>query len=275
MDVVQGSERFTTLSLFMYTYVFKHVKYVKIHRVESKHPPISTRLVMWDAAPIARFAVPLRLLVPAKADTAAVLARAPLPLVLAEAAPTTVMTLAPLPLVLTEAAADAVLARAPPQLVLAEAAPTAVMTLALMPLVLTEAADSAVLARVPLQLVLADAASTAVLTPAPLPLVLTEDRGLAGLLGCRRIWRWRCGWSQAQCVGWVHITPVVLAALALWPAGCVPLAQHSLLALRCSLQTINVIRHPVLRRVLGGCAINHVQLLFSLASTGLNLLHGT
>ena len=56
MDVVQGWERFTTLSLFMYTYVCKHVKYVKTHRVESKHPPISTRLVTWDDTPIACFA---------------------------------------------------------------------------------------------------------------------------------------------------------------------------------------------------------------------------
>jgi len=58
--------------------------------------------MMWESAPIARFAVPLRLLVPGKASAAAVgLARAPPPLVLAEAAPAAVLALAPPPLVLT------------------------------------------------------------------------------------------------------------------------------------------------------------------------------
>jgi hypothetical protein len=108
--------------------------------------------------------------------------------------------------------------------------------------------------------VLADAATAAVFAPAPLPLVLAEDRGLAGLLGCRRMWRWSCGWTcgRARCIGWVHITLFVLAALALWPSGCVPLLQHSLLAPCGSLRAIRAIQHPALRRILhveASCAV--------------------
>ena len=96
-------------------------------------------------------------------------------------------------------------------------------------------------------------------------LVLAEDRGLAGLLGCRRMWRRSCGCSRARCVGWVRITLVVLAALALWPSGCVPLLQHSLLALRGSLRAIRVIRHPALRLILhvkASCAVGAALPLF-------------
>jgi len=49
----------------------------------------------------------------------------------------------------------------------------------------------------------------------------TEDRGLAGLLGCKRIWRRSC--VQARCIGWVCTTLFVLAALFLW------LSRHMLL----------------------------------------------
>jgi len=69
--------------------------------------------MMLDSAPIARFAVPLWLLVSAKVSPAAILARAPLPLVLAEAAAAAVLARVPPPLVLAEAAPAAVLARAP------------------------------------------------------------------------------------------------------------------------------------------------------------------
>jgi len=225
--------------------------------------------MMWDSAPTVRFVVPRRLLVLAQATAAAVLAPAPPPLVLAEAAAAAVTALKPQPLVLTEAAAAAVLApvplplvlaetvvaavlvRAPPPPVFAEVAAAAVMVLSPPPLVLTEDVAAAVLAPAPPPLVLAETAAAAVMVLVPLPLVFAEDRVLAGFLGYRRIWRRRCGWRQAQCVGWVHITLVVFAALVLWPAGCVPLIQQSLLSLRGNLRTINVIRHPVLHRILG------------------------
>jgi len=82
-----------------------------------------------------------------------------------------------------------------------------------LPLVLAEAACVAVFARTILLLVLADAAATAVFAPALLPLVLAQCRSLQGLLGCSRM---SC---QAQCIGCVHTSLFVLAALSLWPSG--------------------------------------------------------
>jgi len=119
------------------------------------------------------------------------------PLVLADTATAAVFAPAPPPLLLAEAAATAVFACAPLPLVLAEAAATAVFTPAPHPLVLAQAAAAAVFALAPLPLVLTEAAAAAVFAPAPLPLVLTkaaatEHRGLAGLLGCRRIQRRSC-----------------------------------------------------------------------------------
>ena len=207
--------------------------------------------MMWDSAPTVRFVVPRRLLVLAQATAAAVLAPAPPPLVLAEAAAAAVTALKPQPLVLTEAAAAAVLAPVPLPLVLAETVVAAVLVRAPPPPVFAEVAAAAVMVLSPPPLVLAETAAAAVMVLVPLPLVFAEDRVLAGFLGYRRIWRRRCGWRQAQCVGWVHITLVVFAALVLWPAGCVPLIQQSLLSLRGNLRTINVIRHPVLHRILG------------------------
>jgi len=145
--------------------------------------------------------------------------------VLAEAAATAVFALAPHLLVLADTATATVFALTPLPLVLAEAAATAVFARAPAPLVLAEAAAAAVFALAPHSLVLAEAAASAVFAPAPHALVLAQGRGLAGLLGCRRMWCRSC----ARCIGWVHTTLFVLAALSLWPSG--PL-QHSLLARR-------------------------------------------
>jgi hypothetical protein len=122
--------------------------------------------------------------------------------------------------------------------VLAEAATTAVFTPAPPALVLAHAAASAVFASTPLPLVLADAATSAVFAPALLPLVFAQSRSLAGLLGCRRMSCRSC--DQVQCIGCAHTSLSVLAVLALWPSGCVPL-QHSLRARCVSLQAIRMI----------------------------------
>jgi len=88
--------------------------------------------------------------------------------------------------------------------------------------VLAETAAATVFAPAPASLVLAEAAAAAVFAPALHSLVLAEGRGLAGLLGCRRMWRQSCG--QTQCISWVHSRLFVLATLSLWPSGrCVPL----------------------------------------------------
>ena len=76
---------------------------------------------------------------------------------------------------------------APPPLVLAEAAAATVFAPAPLPLVLTDAAAAAVFAPASPPLMLAEAAAAAVFALAPPPLVLAEGRGLAGLLGCRRM----------------------------------------------------------------------------------------
>jgi len=97
--------------------------------------------------------------------------------------------------------------------------------------------------------VLADATTAAVYAPVSLPLVLAqaataaEGRGLAGLLGCRGMWRQSIG--LAQCIGWKRL--FFLSVLSLWPCGPLP---HSLLAHRGCLQNIHVIRNPTLRRIL-------------------------
>jgi len=214
-------------------------------------------LVIADTAAAAVFArAPLPLML-ADAAAAAVFAPALPPLVHAEAATTTVFALVPLPLVLAEAAAAAVFARAPLPLVHADAAAAAVFAPALPPLVLAEAAAAAVFTNTLLPLVLAEAAAAAVFAPAPPFLVLTERRGLVGLLGCRRMF---CkSFGQTRFIGWVHTTLLVLAALSLWPLGCVPL-QHSLLVRSGSLQAIRVIRHPVWRilHVEAHCAVGAV-----------------
>jgi len=150
---------------------------------------------------------------------AAVFAIVPEPLVLADTAAAAVFALAPLPLVLADGIAAAVFARAPLSLVLADTTAAAVFALC------------------PHSLVLADAAAATVFALAPLPLVLTADRGLAGLLGCKRMWHRSYG--NARCIGWVHTSLFVLATLSLWPS-CVPL-QHVLLARRSSLWAISVI----------------------------------
>ena len=92
------------------------------------------RLMLWDFAPIAHFAVPLRLLMLTKADTATLPTQSPQPLVLAEGSAAAVLAEALHPLVLTEAAAAAVLAPALHPLVLAEATAVAVPALAPRPL---------------------------------------------------------------------------------------------------------------------------------------------
>jgi len=102
--------------------------------------------------------------------------------------------------------------------VLTDAAPTAALALAPLALVLAEATAATVFALAILPLVLAEATATAVFAPAPPPLVLAD---LAGLLGCSRRWRQSC--YQARHIVWVHITLFVLAALSLWPTGCVRL----------------------------------------------------
>jgi len=105
--------------------------------------------------------------------------------------------------VFTEAAAAAVYAPAPPLLVLTDAAATAVFPLAPLPLVLTDTSAAAVFARAPLPLVLAVPTAAAVFALFPLPLVLTQSRGIAGLLGCRRMWYRSCG--QARCIAVINI----------------------------------------------------------------------
>ena len=233
-------------------------------------------LVLTDTADATVFTRIPHSLVLAETVATAVFTCTSLPLVLADAAATAVLALAPLPLVHAEATASTVLAHAPPPMVLADAAATAVFTLAPLPLVLADAATSAVFTLSPVPLVLADAATAAVFTlalpplvlaeaaaaavfaPALLPLVLAQSRSLAGLLGCRRM---SCqSYDQACGIGCVHISLFMLAALSLWPSGCVPL-QHSLLARCGSLQAIRVIRHPTLRRILHGdafCALSAV-----------------
>ena len=143
----------------------------------------------------------------------------PASVVLADGIVAAVFAIVPLPLVLADGIAAAVFARAPLSLVLADTTAAAVFALC------------------PHSLVLADAAAATVFALAPLPLVLTEDRGLAGLLGCRRMWHRSYG--NARCIGWVHTSLFVLATLSLWPS-CVPL-QHVLLARRMSLWAISVI----------------------------------
>jgi len=213
--------------------------------VFARAPP---SLVFAEAATTAVFARTPPALVLAEAATAAVFARAPLTLVLADAATATVFAPAPLSLVLADAAATTVFTCTSHSLVLAYATAATVFAPAPLPLVLADAAATTVFTRTPHPLVVAEAAAAAVFAPAPLPVVRAEGRGLAGLLGCRRMWRRSCG--RARCIGWFRITLCVLAALSLWPCSvrCVPL-QHSLLARRGSLRAIRVIRYP-LRHIL-------------------------
>jgi len=123
----------------------------------TKYPPLSPRLMLWDHAPIARSAALLWLL-----------------------------------LVLTKAATFAFPKQTPVPLVLAEANATAFFALALHSLVLADAATTTFFTPAPQSLVHVDATAAAVLTLAPPPLVFTEDRGLAGLLDCRGMWRQSC-----------------------------------------------------------------------------------
>ena len=150
----------------------------------------------------------------------------------------------------------------------ADAATTSVFTPASLPLVLADADTAAVNAPASLPLVLAeavtvfepapplvltDAAATAVFAHDLLPLVLAQGMSLPGLLGCSRM---SC---QAQYIGCVHTSLFLLAALSLWPSGCVPL-QHSLLARFSSLQTIRGIQHPL-------WPILHVEIFCALNDT--------
>ena len=216
--------------------------------------PAPLPLVLADAAATAVFAPAPPPLVLAEAVAVTIFTVAPPPLVLTEAATTTVSARAPLPLVLADAAAAAVFALAPPPLVVTDAAAAAIFTRAPPPLVLAQVTTAAVFTRALPPLVLADAAAAAVFAPAPHALVFcAEGRSLAGLLGCRRM---SC---RTRCLGCVHTSLFVLAALSLWPSGCVPL-EHSLLACCGSLQAIRVIRHPTLRRIL------HVEALCDLGA---------
>ena len=188
-------------------------------------------------------------------DLSTIFTLAPLPLVLAEAAATAVFAPTPLPLVIVETAASAVFAPAPPPLMFTDATAVAVFAVAPPPLVLADAATATVFALAPHPLVLAEAAATAVFASTLLLLILTQDRGLAGFLGCRRMWCRNCVHSGSNFQ--VRTTLFVLAVLALWPSG----PQNSLLACHSNLRAIRVIRHPTLQRILhveAFCAIGAV-----------------
>ena len=103
---------------------------------------------------------------------AALLASAPLALVLADARPPALLALAPPAMVLADARPPALLASAPLALVLADARPPALLACAPLALVLADARPPALLASAPLALVLADARTPALLACAPDALVL-------------------------------------------------------------------------------------------------------
>jgi hypothetical protein len=108
--------------------------------------------------------------------TAAVLAPAAPPPVLADATAAAVLAPAALPPVLAEAAAAAVLAPAAPPPMLADAAAAAVLAPAAQPPVLADSAAAALLALAALPPVLADAATTAVFALAAHSPVLADAR---------------------------------------------------------------------------------------------------
>ena len=104
--------------------------------------------------------------------TAALLALAALPPVLAEAAATALLAQAALPPVLADAAASALLTPSAPPPVLTDAASSALLALAALPPVLADAGAAALLAFAALPTVLADAGAAALLARAALPPVL-------------------------------------------------------------------------------------------------------
>jgi hypothetical protein len=110
---------------------------------------------------------------------AALLALAPLALVLADAPPPAFLAAAPLALVRADARPPALLACAPDALVRADARPPAVIAFVPDALVLSDARPPALLALVPGALVLADARLPALLACAPLVIVLADARPLA------------------------------------------------------------------------------------------------
>jgi hypothetical protein len=109
---------------------------------------------------------------------AALLASAPLALVLADARPPALLALAPFALVLADARPPALLAYAPPALVRADARPPELLTLAPDALVRAGARAPAQLAYAPFALVRADARPPALFASAPFALVPTDTARL-------------------------------------------------------------------------------------------------
>ena len=114
----------------------------------------------------------------ADARAPAILACAPLALVLADARAPALLAMAPLALVRADARAPALLAIAPDALVLTDARPPALLACAPLALVLADARAPALLAFTPDALVLADARAPAVLAFVPPALVRAETARL-------------------------------------------------------------------------------------------------